>query len=76
MDKCDCEEGEETSTFWTTTANRLGANPKTADDLKARMAAAYTRILNLFIYLLLAEQFYHIRVLRLRRGEEDYFFFY
>ena len=33
-------------------AGRLGANPKTAEELKARMVAVYTRILNIFLFCL------------------------
>jgi hypothetical protein len=47
MVKCDCGDDEETFTW--RTADRLGANPKTADELKARIVAAYTRILKLFM---------------------------
>ena len=47
MDKYDREEDEETFTCWRT-ADWLGTNPK-ADELKARMVTAYTRILNLFL---------------------------
>jgi hypothetical protein len=54
MDKCDCEEDEETFTW--RTSDRLGANPKTVDELKARMVVAYTRILNLSLYPLSSDR--------------------
>ena len=42
------DKDEETFFTWRA-EGRLGANPKIADELKARMVAVYTLILNIFL---------------------------